>query len=413
MKRLAAWNKNFNRFVFFMAFPGIILFVNVSMYFFVGLFLISRQRYSRLARSIKTEIPFLAIFFGIGAAISVLLVPSGWGGENFRHALLALPNYIYWVMLIVFLNRYRSIVDYNQVSKFVFYGVSFYLPFWFLSENYLEGIPLFQKTTPNNLAFLMIAYSPMAISYVSLTFSRNKAKLYFLAILLVMLFLGRRAGFVLVLIGGILTLFVKSFTFSSFLKYGLVFTLFWFVLQFSVFEEVIRVANPRVYQLVYDRDELVSEDRSYLTRVAMIEKGIDLFNEYPFSGVGITNFHRTEGHIAGDFEGYELIRYKLNLNELSAHNSYVSVLSEGGLVLFAPWILIMLSILVRFSSNLSNIESKYYPLFWGCLGMFFHYTSIVGYVNVYSWFIIAMCGVVLSRIGEEHVNSLKPINRAI
>jgi O-antigen ligase len=232
------------------------------------------------------------------------------------------------------------------------------------------------------------------------------AVIYFIGILLLMLFLGRRAGFALVLINGLLTLFVRTVNISSLLKYGLLFSVFWLTLQLTFVEEVIENANPRVYQLIYDRDVMVTEDRSYLTRVAMVEKGLYLFNEYPLSGVGLTNFHHTEAIIAGDFEGSQYIINKDEINQLSAHNSYVSALSEGGLVLFVPWTLLMLSIIIRFAINIARIDPKYYPLFWGFLGMIFHYTSVVGYINVYSWFIIAMCGVILSRIGEKHVNTV-------
>ncbi len=406
MKQFTSWNYWFNRFAFLMAFPGIILLVNISMYFFIALFFKATQKYQQFARRLKTDIPIWAILFAVGAAISVIRVPDGWGSENFRYSISALPNYVYWSCLVVFLNRYRTIINYDQVRQFVFYGATFYIPFWFLRENFLTGIPIFQKTAANNLAFLMISYSPMAISYVRSKRSLQLAILYFIGILLLMLFLGRRAGFALVMINGLLTLFVRSVNISSLLKYGLLFLVFWLTLQLSVVEEAIESANPRVYQLIYERDEMVSEDRSYLTRVAMIEKGLYLFNEYPLSGVGLINFHRTEAVIAGNFEGSQYVVNKDEINELSAHNSYISALSEGGLVLFVPWILMMLSIIIRFAINIARIEPKYYPLFWGFLGMIFHYTSVVGYINVYSWFIIAMCGVILSRIGEKHVNTV-------
>jgi O-antigen ligase len=396
-----------------MAFPGIILWVNISLYFFVGMFLSAKQKYGRFARSFKTDVPLWAILFGIGATISVYRIPSGWESDNFNFALSSLPNYIYWSSVVCFLNKYRAIVDYDQIIKFVFYGVTFYIPFWFIRENFLSGIALFQKTTANNLAFLMISYSPMAISYVRFKKSQLFAILYFIGILMLMLFLGRRAGFVLVLINGLFTLFVRTVDIKSFFKYGLMVSVFWLSLNLTVVEQSVKNASPRIYQMIYESDEMKIEDRSYLTRIAMIEKGVYLFKEYPLSGVGLTNFHRTEGIISGNFEGSQYVINKNGINELSAHNSYISALAEGGLVLFVPWLFLMLSIIIRFVINISVIEAKYYPLFWGFFGMILHYTSVVGYVNVYSWFVIAMCGVVLSRIGEEHVNSMKPIKRVI
>lgn len=408
MRKLTSWNKWFDRFTFFMAFPGIILLVNLSMYFFVGLYLISVQKYRKFARKIKTDIPIWAMLFGLGAAISTFRVPDGFGSGNFKNSITVLPNYIYWASLVVFLNRYRSIINYDNIRKLVFYGVTLYIPFWFLRENFFQGVAIFQKTAANNLAFLMISYSPMAISYVRSKTSLRYAIPYFIGILVLMLFLGRRAGFALVLITGLLTLFVSSVSFGSLFKYGLTFLSCWLVLKLPIVQGSIENANPRVYQLIYERDEMVAEDRSYLTRVAMFEKGMYLFGQHPISGVGLTNFHHSNAVISGNFEGSQYVINKDEINQLSAHNSYVSAISEGGIVLFIPWIFIMLSIIVRFAVNIQRIEPTYYPLFWGYLGMIFHYTSVVGYVNVYSWFIIAICGVVLSRLGEVHVNNLEP-----
>jgi hypothetical protein len=70
-----------------MAFPGIILLVNISMYFFIALFFKATQKYQQFARRLKTDIPIWAILFAVGAAISVIRVPDGWGSENFRYSI--------------------------------------------------------------------------------------------------------------------------------------------------------------------------------------------------------------------------------------------------------------------------------------------------------------------------------------
>ena len=176
-------------------------------------------------------------------------------------------------------------------------------------------------------------------------------------------------------------------------------------MQFEIVKNTIESSSPRIYQLIYESDEMVEQDQSYLFRIAMIEKGLNLFEKYPLTGVGLFNFSNTEGEIEGNFEGAQLIINKDELQSLGAHNSYIAVLSEGGLFMFVPFILLLVTVILKFGFNIYQINFKNYPIFWGCFGMYVHFSSGTGYVNVYSWFMIAICAVVLTRVGETHVNN--------
>jgi hypothetical protein len=336
-------------------------------------------------------------------------VPEGIGSANFYRSLSTLPNFLYWVVMILFFIWYRSIVDIEKFRKYVFYGVAIYLPFWFIHQSFLKGIPFFQNTSPNNLALLMICYSPIAVSYLKYYKTKGIAILFFIVVLGVMLYLERRAGFALVLISGLLTLFVTNVRFKNLLIYGIAFLLMVITMQFTVVKDLIESSSPRIYQLIYESDELVEQDQSYLFRMALIEKGVNLFEKHPYTGVGLFNFNNTEGEIEGNFEGAQLVINKEELQSLGAHNSYVAVLSEGGLFMFVPFVLILTTIILKFGYNIYKIDFHDYPIFWGCFGMLVHYSSGTGYVNVYSWFMIAICTVILTRVGEAHVNNYKAI----
>lgn len=402
---LKYWKKLNSWVAFLMAFPGIVIFVNLGFYFFVALFFKTKSSLGLFELKLKTAIPLWTSLFGLGALLSVINIPNGLQNENFSFALSALPNYLYWVALVLFYINYRSIVDFEIFQKFVFYGVTSYVPFWLIRENYLPEIPIFQQSSQNNLAFLMISYSSIALSFCRKRFGLISSILYLIGILLVMFYLGRRAGFVLVLISGLFTLFIDKVEFSAIIKYLIILISFLGILKLNFVSDIIQSNSPRIYQLIYESDEMANEDRSYLTRVAMVEKGMYLFKENPLTGVGLTNFHRTKGVIEGNFEGAEYVINKRTINELSAHNSYISALSEGGLFLFIPWIMLLITIIIKFILNINRIDSKYYPLFWGFFAMIGHYSSIVGYVNVYSWYIIAMCSVILIRTNDNKLNS--------
>lgn len=400
-KVLQKWQALFSALVFFMAFPGIILVFNMSLYYFMAIVYLTITRVRVKKIQTNSYLIFFLLAFALGAVISTFNVPEGIGSENFYRSLRSLPNYLYWTLLTYFFIWYRRLVDFEVVRKYVFYGVVCYIPFWFLQQFYLKGIPFFQDTSHNNLAFLMIAYSPIAISYLKYNYSLLKALLFFVIILFLMLYLERRAGFILVFSSGIMTLFVNRIRFRNFARYAVALVAFYMLLQFSFIEGLVYSVSPRVHELVYLREEMYEGDHSYLTRLAMIEKGIAIFNEHPSTGVGIFNFTHVNADIRGNFMGAELVIRKDNIQNTGAHNSYLAVLAEGGLVLFIPWVLLIVSIFWKFVRNISNISYKNYPLFWGCFGMFFHYFSGTGYVNVYSWFIIAMASVAVLSYQEK------------
>ena len=85
-----------------------------------------------------------------------------------------------------------------------------------------------------------------------------------------------------------------------------------------------------------DSSDYLSEDRSYLVRLAMIEKGLTLFRDNLAFGVGLNNFTKIEARIAGNFEGSEYVVNKDIYRKVSSHNSYVNILAEGGLFLAVP-----------------------------------------------------------------------------
>jgi O-antigen ligase len=150
--------------------------------------------------------------------------------------------------------------------------------------------------------------------------------------------------------------------------------------------------NERTYELVYNTDNTLKTDRSYLTRLAMQEKGLNLFKENPITGVGLGNFHKTKGEIDYEFDGAELLENKDDfLSEgTSAHNSYISFLSEGGILVFIPFLFLLLYPIFYFLINFSRIEKHEKAIFISVIFMAIHSWFIVGMANVFGWFILGI-----------------------
>lgn len=394
------WHSTFNVYTFLQAFPAIILLFNISLYCFIFLYITTLSKFRRFRYRKVRSIQFFAFFFGLGAFISVVNMPNGIDNPNFLFSLRYLPNYIYWSFLIIFLVRYRRLINYDQVSKYIYYGVICFIPFFFLRENFLGGIPILQKTSFNNFAFLMICFSPIAISYIKRNRGIWPAIIAAVLTLSILLFLERRAGFLLVGLSSIVILFVNKVSYRTYFSLAFISGILFIAINLTVVENSIKSTSERIHQIIYEFDELQKTERSYLTRLAMFEKGMNFFRKYPFSGIGILNFSRVEGEIEGDFEGAKYVIYK-DINNLSAHNSYVVIFSEGGLVMTIPFALLHLRILIFILFNHKKIDKSTLPFFVSYVAMLIHFNAIAAVVNVYAWFIAGLSASLVYRIKES------------
>jgi O-antigen ligase len=277
----------------------------------------------------------------------------------------------------------------------VFLGyVSSIISYYFLTPIF-DLLPLYRNLSPNNFAFVLIIFSPIATAYFQKRFDNTMFTIIFILIITLSGFLsGSRSASLLAGIGGLLVISINNWIKII----GVIFLgVFGYIVLPQVLEnpsikQTIRGLNERTYDLIYSTDETFATDRSYLTRVAVIKKGLNLFERNPLAGIGIGNFHRTHGEIDFSFEGGEFIeaRHETLENRISAHNSYISFLSEGGLLLFIPMIAMMFYPLIYFVMNFNNINQYDKAIFVGIIFMCIHAYFIVGMVNVYAWFLIGI-----------------------
>lgn len=167
---------------------------------------------------------------------------------------------------------------------------------------------------------------------------------------------------------------------------------------------VVWTASPRISTAVTSRFNTIlnrDQDKSYLIRQLMIQKGIKLFRESPVIGIGADRFTKTSIPL----EIPELLSYGNleHFDEKSAHNSYIGFLAEYGLLGAIPFLLLLVSLL---SGGLRSAvyfagKSQFWALaiFTSFAQMSIHMWAINSITNTGNWFIygLIVAAIVLHR----------------
>lgn len=396
-KRYLSWAS------FFMAYPFWTIVQNLSFFYMLLFYQKSFQLPYRIFE-IKSIMSAVAILFMIGSFTSTIGAGINLGHEYFIYAIKVLPNYLYWGVLVITVgNLSLKTINLMQFYKMFFFGLIGTCITFFIFKPYFQVIPFYRNVTQNNFAFIMICFGPMAVHYVSEKWKNG----FFTVVAIVAISLcgiisGSRSGSLLVFAGCTLAVSLNSWLkivvigFVGFCIYLITPQL----LQSPIVKSNILDLNERTYELIYETDETLSTDRSYLTRLAMIEKGMNIFEQYPIAGIGIGNFSNKTFEIDFNFEGSEFIEGKEEYLEskTNPHNSYISFLSEGGLLLFIPAAFLMLYPVFYFFGRFNSLKKDEKTLFISIIFMCIHSWFIAGMINVYGWFLLGIANsVILSK----------------
>jgi O-antigen ligase len=252
----------------------------------------------------------------------------------------------------------------------------------------------------------MIGYAPMAVSYVLRTKGKQKALLLLVALSAVQFIEGRRAGLVLMVVGGILVVYAQRFRLKQFLNITIIAVTFVVVLSLPVVEDITKSASPRIHELVYSPEDIQSTDPSFTVRQAMLRKGLSIFEERPLLGVGLNNFAKYDAAISFDFAGSGRIHGK-DISKTSSHNSYISLLSEGGIVLITPVVILELVILLFFLTQYNHLPNETPPIFVGLVGILIHGFFISALMTVFAWYLIGLTAASLYRESSKREGHLR------
>jgi O-antigen ligase len=367
--------------------------LNISIIFFTTFFLNLSKKINPLKIKSFIQIVFLMFFFG--ALISVIDANSY---DGFFRGLKVLPNYLYWVLIcILLINIYKQIKLYS-IARYLFFGIMISAIYFYLFP-FLPKTPGFlNPITKNSFSFLAICFGAPSLMYIL----KNKGRIYFYIFSAILLFVllsnGRRAGFIIVLATIFFSANLKSFKIKYFILTLFLLLMIKFFISLNVTNSFLMKSSPRIHQLIYSNSsDLIAEDRSLLVRRLMVEKALIIFEDNPLTGIGLNSFSSHNVNFRGDFEGSQFVINKSNTNSKSAHNSYVSLLSEGGLLLLIPFLIIIFFNIykfVKYYNHRNQIENSFY---WAFIGMCVHLYFISAILNVYAWFLLGIVSAICTN----------------
>lgn len=397
-------NKWFGIFALFMSFNSILFFrTNISIVVFLLILFQFTPKFNFFSIEKPAQRIVLLIIIGI--------LTSFWdtSTENLLHAsksIQVLPNYLYWMILVIILINLRFDLNWYIIARYLSIGLVFTLIIYFFRKGI--SLPFIKNNTPNSYSFILICFSAISVTYIGDKYNKTFALILLALLVLSVLVIERRAGTTLVLLSSLAALYLKRVKIQFMLPPIIVFVIMFILIQLSAVENIIYNQSPRIHELIYESEEITKTDQSYLTRRLMIERGLVIFEENPLTGIGLNNYANIKVvNTEGNFEGADLVLNKLEDEHVSAHNSYLLVLVEGGLLLLIPIVILFIFILYHFIihyNKRTQIENAY---FWSFIAVVIHLYFIAEIVNVYAWFLFGCVAAITTRVSDLKVNRAK------
>lgn len=381
--------------------------VNLSFFFFAHFFVSVVGRRLGVLFQVRDPLRAAVVCFMIGAILSTF--HNSWEGNDsaVRASLSVLPNYLYWGMILLLMTYLAPVeaLDYRRLFKAIGLAVIVSIIYYVILQRFIADSRFFKFFGPNNFSFLLICYTPYLVYFLRQRVHPIVAIGVLGILLILQLKEGRRAGFGLVLMGGMGAYLVHQLKFNSIgrlMKPVILLLLGYGMLQTAVVEQQIRARSARVHRLLYSSTEQVlSKDRSFLIRRAMVEKGLVLFRNDMLFGVGLNNFTKVHAQIDGDFVGAEYVVNKDIYSRISSHNSYINVLAEGGLVLCVPFAVIILTLFLGSLRRFNRFQDPEKVIFISYSVMLVHMYFTNGITNSLAWFNIGLISYALLRLRIE------------
>ena len=370
--------------------PLLGLSISAPIFFFIALYCILKPP-QPWPTAIRKWI-LLAVLIWSGIVISTLingLLRSGSGMDAESWTLL-IQN-AYWLLTFVITAYFASRTNIlERTAKLLGWAV-FALALVRLFEalawgaiNTYESVTRF--LTPNEYGFLFSTFFPFLLVPAFAIKGGNKF-LMILRVLIVafaVIINSSRSSWISVAAGAIFFTLVLLFVRSH--KVGLALFLLSLILVFILFG--LNLLPEQVQSAISLRASTfqnLEQDKSYVFRQLMVQKGLKLFEESPIIGVGASRFRKESVvlELSGVFKLYE----QSSFDRKSAHNSYVGFLAESGLIGSIP--LLILLLMLFFKGFKAAIDFAKREELWALSIM----ASFVG-LSIHMWTVSALAGTV-------------------
>ena len=407
----AITQKLLNWFVFFLAFPAIELFGNsITFYLFIAIIV---RIGSFWTGSFKGKM--LLVSFLLMAFVSTLSAPYMPRHPGFFASVKILVQYAYWIFVGLFFISQKNRINFLQLSKWVLFGIiAASLSFYFFNTKYSSPvIEIDFGASRNTFVFNLLCCIPISFYYL-LHYLGKKGAVWLMPVyIMVMLLTGGRSGAVLIILQMVLVAAIIYPTVQRAAKIMIpVFGLLYFISQSDSFQIYLDAAanqvesfNPRFANLLRgEEDGDLTSDKSWLVRKLMVDKGVEIFKDYPLRGIGPNNFDFYDSKLATYYKYDRLSGASVEFfNSRSAHNSYVQLLAEMGLPGCVLMVLLLALPLLFFLKKffLSKMTIQYLP-FVSLLGISMHFYAISALTGAIAWLIIGLAWGILNNSKKVH-----------
>lgn len=159
----------------------------------------------------------------------------------------------------------------------------------------------------------------------------------------------------------------------------------------------------------FDTLETIEQDKSYALRQLMIQKGQRLFENNPLYGAGIGRFRRAS--VPLDIPNVLSYLSQSHFDVQSAHNSYIALVGETGLVGTIPFVVLHLVLFIKGLPAAIELARKKevwaIAIFAAYVGMSLHLWSLAGLTGTAPWYVYGLMAGVIERekrLSKEKLN---------
>lgn len=299
-----------------------------------------------------------------------------------RHFKLYIQT-IYWFLLAVIVYNLYPFINKRKLSKYVLYSVLLLLVL------YVVGLKV---GTQNGVAFTVIILAPLGYFYIrNFWYKAGFAGLLFF----LMLLNGSRSGAIISFIQSGLIILLSVPKLNKYFKtITIVLVLFVALFTTDTMLETVGSAvypyNDRLGELMMNTEYVLRNDVSWLQREAQVQKGKQIFAEQPILGIGYTNF--VEYDINIDQSKIESDRaYIRNVDNRSAHNTYVAVLSETGLLGLSVVILFIIGCIISFWKSTAILGNTFEAMvFVSFIGLIIYFYTVSAFMGTSTWIVFGL-----------------------
>jgi len=356
--------KYLNWFAFFSIFPLIkIAGISITFFLFLILSYIFLKNNKKLFRITSYTDIFLLLFLFF-VFMSAVLTEDSYDNRSLLSIIKLTVQYVYWVILALFIKTWIYRFDYLSLSKTIFYATIVSIIY------YATLNPFYSIFYPNSIAYTIVVSVPLSYYYMSQRFSLKTIIFISIFFSVGMFFSGSRTGSALLLVELILLITLghrnlKKITYTLLiLSIPTIMMLSMSITESDISKlkyyiaDNIEIISPKIAHTLRMKENLMERDKSLLARKVQIQKGERIFEQHPFFGVGIGNY--THYYIKLDIMSVShwLRDDQVKENRRSSQNTYLKIIAESGIFAIVSLLIVFILILLKGFHTLINVSKS-------------------------------------------------------